>query len=319
MDSPTKRRALAPLDANASSPGTAAAFSLKPQPAAPAAARSPLKASMGLFSTGAPAGLKRPLQEVVSRVDENGPAKKLCQDPAAEGEQRPSRRSLPSSPRREASIEAEREKTVMPKTTATTTPEHPSQEPLGTRSASPAVSSVFDASIASNAHDDTAMTDPELAQQAVAALGPRPVVAAPLTRAQAREKAQILRLRLGLANYKLRTGQADVPLERLQRRPVPVPAAAERAVREASVDSDATVEAEMEEREAESEDEAGPVVKRAETTPDVAAAAAAAAAQVLESASEEDAKETKPARGVALGGAATGLVSLARTMLPPSV
>lgn len=138
----------------------------------------------------------------------------------------------------------------------------------------------------------------------------------PLTPSQ---KAQILRLRLGLANYKLRTGQADVPLERLQRRPVPVPAAAERAVREASVDSDATVAAEMEEREAESEDEAGPVVKRAETTPDVAAAAAAAAAQVLESASEEDAKETKPAGGVALGGAATGLVSLARTVLPPSV
>ncbi|KAG7138482.1 hypothetical protein HYQ46_008321 [Verticillium longisporum] len=139
-------------------------------------------------------------------------------------------------------------------------------------------------------------------------------MAAPLTREQAREKAQILRLRLGLANYKLRTGQADVPLERLQRRPVPVPVAAERAVREASVDSDATVEAEMEEREAESEDEAVAVVKRAETTPDVAAAAA----QVPESASDEDAKETKPAGGVSLGGAATGLVSLARTVLPPS-
>lgn len=41
-----------------------------------------------------------------------------------------------------------------------------------------------------------------------------------LTREQARQKAEILRLRLGLARYKVRTGQTDVPLERLQRRPV---------------------------------------------------------------------------------------------------
>ena len=31
------------------------------------------------------------------------------------------------------------------------------------------------------------------------------------------QKAEILRLRLGLASYKVRTGQTDVPLERLQR------------------------------------------------------------------------------------------------------
>lgn len=35
------------------------------------------------------------------------------------------------------------------------------------------------------------------------------------------QKAEILRLRLGLANYKLRTGQTDVPLEQLQVRPLP--------------------------------------------------------------------------------------------------
>lgn len=35
------------------------------------------------------------------------------------------------------------------------------------------------------------------------------------------KKAEILRLRLGLANYKVRTGQTDVPLERLQVRPIP--------------------------------------------------------------------------------------------------
>ncbi|EEY16479.1 predicted protein [Verticillium alfalfae VaMs.102] len=289
MDSPTKRRALAPLDANASSPGTAAAFSFKPQSAASAPARSPLKASMGLFSTGAPAGLKRPLQEVVSRGDENGPAKKLCQDPAAEDEQRPSRRSLPSSPR----------------------------QPLRTRSASPAVSSVFDASIVSNAHDDTAMTDPELAQQAVAALGPRP---------QEKDDAANAVAESSDSEVAARARQLQAPHwtgRRAAREAAEAARAgaccAERAVREASVDSDATVEAEMEEREAESEDEAVAVVKRAETTRDVAvAAAAAAAAQVPNSASDEDANETKPVGDVSLGDATTGLVSLARTVLPPS-
>ena len=38
----------------------------------------------------------------------------------------------------------------------------------------------------------------------------------PLTREQARRRAEVLRLRLGLAGYKVRTGQQDVPLERLQ-------------------------------------------------------------------------------------------------------
>ena len=35
------------------------------------------------------------------------------------------------------------------------------------------------------------------------------------------QKMETLRLRLGLANYKVRTGQTDVPLERLQMRRVP--------------------------------------------------------------------------------------------------
>lgn len=35
------------------------------------------------------------------------------------------------------------------------------------------------------------------------------------------QKAEILRLRLSLATYKVKTGQADVPLEKLQVRPVP--------------------------------------------------------------------------------------------------
>lgn len=35
------------------------------------------------------------------------------------------------------------------------------------------------------------------------------------------QKAEILRLRLGLAGYKLRTGQTSVPLSELQRKPLP--------------------------------------------------------------------------------------------------
>lgn len=35
------------------------------------------------------------------------------------------------------------------------------------------------------------------------------------------QKAEILRLRLGLASYKFRTGQTTIPLADLQRRPIP--------------------------------------------------------------------------------------------------
>ena len=43
------------------------------------------------------------------------------------------------------------------------------------------------------------------------------------------QKAEVLRLRLSLASYKLKTGQADVPLDQLQVRPLP--GAAARAAR----------------------------------------------------------------------------------------
>ncbi|KAL1846345.1 hypothetical protein Daus18300_014286 [Diaporthe australafricana] len=41
------------------------------------------------------------------------------------------------------------------------------------------------------------------------------------TREELRQKTEILKLRLSLANYKVKTGQVDVPLDRLQVRPVP--------------------------------------------------------------------------------------------------
>ncbi|AEO57467.1 hypothetical protein MYCTH_2303678 [Thermothelomyces thermophilus ATCC 42464] len=86
------------------------------------------------------------------------------------------------------------------------------------RSASPDTPSVFDNSAVDNSQL-TILTEPD-------ATGPNPnpaPVPAPrarprLTREQAREKAEILRLRLGLASYKVRTGQTDVPLDRLEAR-----------------------------------------------------------------------------------------------------
>ncbi|PTB46244.1 uncharacterized protein TrAFT101_004290 [Trichoderma asperellum] len=90
-----------------------------------------------------------------------------------------------------------------------------------TRSRSPSIetSSLFDTS-AGDASWATAPTEPDTATTAADTLltATRPRA---LTREQAREKAEILRLRLGLAGYKLRTGQTTIPLSKLQRKPLP--------------------------------------------------------------------------------------------------
>ncbi|KAH0490595.1 hypothetical protein TgHK011_002057 [Trichoderma gracile] len=92
-----------------------------------------------------------------------------------------------------------------------------------TRSSSPSVetSSVFDSSSMTTT---TAITEP-----APSTTRPRT-----MTREQAREKAEILRLRLGLAGYKLRTGQTSVPLSQLQRKPLPPPASTDNMRRRAN-------------------------------------------------------------------------------------
>ncbi|KAH6661407.1 hypothetical protein BKA67DRAFT_84549 [Truncatella angustata] len=98
-------------------------------------------------------------------------------------------------------------------------------------SASPEPSSVFDNSaIDTSQATCTTEPDPDLhvhadtgANADALALAlvhspprlPRPLT---ITRDEARQKAEVLRLRLGLAGYKLRTGQENVPLERLQLR-----------------------------------------------------------------------------------------------------
>ncbi|UKZ51536.1 hypothetical protein TrVGV298_005296 [Trichoderma virens] len=90
-----------------------------------------------------------------------------------------------------------------------------------TRSRSPSLetSSLFDSSAGDASWTTT--TEPDIMAATTAATllaGTRPRA---LTREQAREKAEILRLRLGLAGYKLRTGQTSVPLSELQRKPLP--------------------------------------------------------------------------------------------------
>ncbi|EGS17705.1 uncharacterized protein CTHT_0070470 [Thermochaetoides thermophila DSM 1495] len=116
------------------------------------------------------------------------------------------------------------------------------------RAASPESPSVFDATAA---NDTTVLTEPETAAAPAAPASaiapaiavpripdiprPAPYIAAKssypvekpqkprLTREQCREKAEILRLRLGLASYKVRTGQTEVPLEQLEKKFLPTP------------------------------------------------------------------------------------------------
>ncbi|KAF4511443.1 hypothetical protein G6O67_003242 [Ophiocordyceps sinensis] len=91
---------------------------------------------------------------------------------------------------------------------------------------SPDASSVFDASWATMTTTTTvaAPVEPDGVDGAASWAVTAAAAAAPaqrLTREQAREKVEILRLRLGLASYKLRTGQTAIPLADLQPRPLP--------------------------------------------------------------------------------------------------
>jgi hypothetical protein len=112
------------------------------------------------------------------------------------------------------------------------------------RSASPDVSSVFDTS-ANDASWATTTSDHDTATAAPTATEQTTEQPARLTRQQIRQvrsfflfpnsspqrnqlankktkqRAETLRLRLSLANYKVRTGQTTVPLSELQQRPMP--------------------------------------------------------------------------------------------------
>ncbi|KAL7792539.1 hypothetical protein V8C37DRAFT_380654 [Trichoderma ceciliae] len=89
-----------------------------------------------------------------------------------------------------------------------------------TRSPSLETSSLFDTS-AGDVSWTTTATEPDFMATVTAAMPLAATRPRALTREQAREKAEILRLRLGLAGYKLRTGQTTIPLSELQRKPLP--------------------------------------------------------------------------------------------------
>ncbi|KAL2752854.1 hypothetical protein ACRALDRAFT_1077944 [Sodiomyces alcalophilus JCM 7366] len=241
--SPAKRRALAPLDANAISPKPTLSYKASQQ-------------KLQLPPRG-PLGLKRPLHSV--GLSENVPVKKQCQEPQPQSQQQQQQQQQQQSRLTSA---AERLRPVALRATATgreecgaldgetlSTTRRPSdrhqdqqqqqqqqqqsqsQPRPGTlrqpRSVSPDASSVFDNSVTETSHDtsqDTTITEPDATQQGSAyqpyIMRPRRTTQ-PMPREEARKKAEILRLRLGLASYKLQTGQTDVPLERLQVKPVP--------------------------------------------------------------------------------------------------
>ncbi|KAH8895175.1 hypothetical protein GQ53DRAFT_839515 [Thozetella sp. PMI_491] len=188
MNASPKRRALAALDPNASSP--APKLGLKPAHALPA---SPLKQRSMVI----PALVLEPKKREVAMdaCQDEHPSKKARVDAADESSAQS--RSVPSSQNTAAE---------------------------SSRPASPAASSIFDSSMFDTSQATT-VTEPDAEPAAVQPplrSIPLPSPAQPrMTREQAREKAEILRLRLGLASYKLRTGQTDVPLDQLQMRPLP--------------------------------------------------------------------------------------------------
>lgn len=168
--SPTKRRVLGALDANAQSPATNRTSKL--EQVKPSLSRDAIMNS--------------------KRSNENA------------GEPSPKRqRILPVSPPRQPAV-----------LSAEGTPAKPDRD----MSASPEPSSIFDTSVIDTSQV-TCATEPDIAEDVVPS-PPRPSRRPTITREEARQKAEILRLRLGLAGYKLRTGQENVPLERLQVRRV---------------------------------------------------------------------------------------------------
>ncbi|KAH6841056.1 hypothetical protein B0I37DRAFT_438621 [Chaetomium sp. MPI-CAGE-AT-0009] len=220
--SPVKRRVLGALDPNAcspskvrrhegklfSSPAQHQKSPIKMKSVAPRQAfdtvTSPTRGARVLSVSGTPekemdAGSRKrrsPTPTLTSAVQDSEPAaKRACLDSTREETQ--SRR--PESP---------------PSSSWTTRTSNTTRH----RSASPDTPSVFDNSAADNSQV-TILTEPDTTRPTpVPAVAPLPAPRARprLTREQAREKAEIIRLRLGLASYKVRIGQTDVPLDRLE-------------------------------------------------------------------------------------------------------
>ncbi|KAH7041335.1 uncharacterized protein B0I36DRAFT_22201 [Microdochium trichocladiopsis] len=201
--SPAKRRALAPIDANSKSPSCATRV--------PGKLASPLKRAL-VSSEG-------------SSETSSGRDKKACLD------------SSPTAPSRAGNHQNDRV------SSATCTPQRIEgaraavPAPSGSRACSPspepadsADSSMFFDQSSLDITQVTNITEPDndartegtgmtTTHSALLSSPPPPRRRRAMTREEARVKAEMLRLRLGLASYKVKTGQTEVPLERLQRKP----------------------------------------------------------------------------------------------------
>ncbi|KUI65448.1 hypothetical protein VM1G_00916 [Cytospora mali] len=228
---PTKRRVLGALDVN-----------VQMSPRSPKVFGSPLKkgssreTTAGLSRHATPSPRKAISKEVTPKKRPLGEeasvhpiAKKLCSETTTKTEV-----DFPS-----VNVEAV-EKHATVQDADEDEPAAP-QPAGGRRSISPDASSLFDTSVM-NTSQDTTITEPDtdapITTTTTTVTAPVSTPASILdtltslppppppprrvpTREEFRQKAEILRLRLSLATYKVKTGQADVPLEKLQVRPVP--------------------------------------------------------------------------------------------------
>ncbi|KAI1085883.1 hypothetical protein F5B20DRAFT_520186 [Whalleya microplaca] len=191
--SPSKRRVLAPLDANTRSP---AAASNGP---ASRLGVSKLHIPIALDPTKTGA-IKRPLIRDISQQEYSLPVTK---------------KPRISDPEERRPITSDKDNNVS-RNSDSRDCDH-DDESIPRRSNSPDESSIFDTA-AIDTSQATTITEPD--PEATPPTLPAPPPPRQLTREEAKERAEILRLRLGLATYKLRTGQTDVPLERLVIKPL---------------------------------------------------------------------------------------------------
>ncbi|KAF6822275.1 hypothetical protein CMUS01_11148 [Colletotrichum musicola] len=316
--SPTKRRALAPLDANvnAMSPGpklhNKSAMLGSPR-------KSPMKS---------PSGLKRSLD--VAIFDENSVvAKKQCQEPVTTApalvsvlKLQPAAASAPAP----TPAPAQTRRETIAKETPNDLPQQPKtdEQPESevrdddqqektprNRSASPDTSSVFDNSAMDTSQNTTMLTEPDL-EQARTLPPPRPRRV--LTREEQRQRVRILRLKLGLANYKLQTGQEDVPLDRLEMKPLPGREGQTRALPRVTVQPPSSRDGPPEkESEETTEPERRPSVAEAgDQEQEQLPADKAATPSAPEAESETESTIEDDTTTAACGGVASSLLSLAR-------
>ncbi|KAI0097080.1 hypothetical protein F4814DRAFT_125469 [Daldinia grandis] len=197
MDSsPSKRRALGSIDANARSPVSASKLQ----------------------------GSKLKALSPTSSIMNNAIKRPLDPEAASQHQQHPPTPPTPPSKKQRLSVDEE-EVERMP-IDEEHRPERDSSRAEAERrqSISPEEDSTFLDNSTMDITLETAVTEPDI--EVVAPAPPTPPAPAPapaparrrstMTREEARQKAEVLRLRLGLASYKVRTGQTDVSLAQLE-------------------------------------------------------------------------------------------------------